>query len=310
MPQKFTVMNNKEGNNKRGGASGANRSRPNSSKPKPPMAKRAQGPKKAKPVAKAAEAAADKPAKKPNQAPKRIKEKDEIRLNKYIANSGACSRRDADIYIQSGNVKVNNIVVTEMGYLVKPGDVVNFDGATITPEKKEYILLNKPKNFTTSLDEGQEFRNVLELVKGSTTAKIAPIGRMDKNTTGLLLFTNDTDMIRKFGLPNQKSSKIYQVSLDKNLKFEDLEKIAGGVTLDGHRLYVGEVTYIDDQPKTEIGLNLRTSNVKVVRAIFESFDYNVLKIDRVSFAGLTKKNLPRGNWRYLTDQEIINLKNV
>lgn len=310
MPQKFTVMNNKEGNNKRGGASGVNRSRPNSSKPKPPMAKRAQGPKKAKPAAKAAEAAADKPTKKPNQAPKRIKEKDEIRLNKYIANSGACSRRDADIYIQSGNVKVNNIVVTEMGYLVKPGDVVNFDGALITPEKKEYILLNKPKNFTTSLDEGQEFRNVLELVKGSTTSKIAPIGRMDKNTTGLLLFTNDTDMIRKFGLPNQKSSKIYQVSLDKNLKFEDLEKIAGGVTLDGHRLYVGEVTYIDDQPKTEIGLNLRTSNVKVVRAIFESFGYNVLKIDRVSFAGLTKKNLPRGNWRYLTDQEIINLKNV
>lgn len=308
---------NKEGNNKRGGASGANRSRPNSSKPtrgktersaaKPPMPKRSQKPKK---VAPAAEKASDKPVKKANQAPKRIKEKDEIRLNKYIANSGACSRRDADIYIQSGNVKVNNIVVTEMGYLVKPGDVVNFDGATITPEKKEYILLNKPKNFTTSLDEGQEFRNVLELVKGSTTAKIAPVGRMDKNTTGLLLFTNDTDMIRKFGLPNQKSSKIYQVSLDKNLKFEDLEKIAGGVTLDGHRLYVGEITYIDDQPKTEIGLNLRTANVKVVRAIFENFDYNVLKIDRVSFAGLTKKNLPRGNWRYLTEQEIINLKNM
>jgi len=308
---------NKEGNNKRGGASGANRSRPNSSKPtrgktersaaKPPMPKRSQKPKK---VAPAAEKASDKPVKKANQAPKRIKEKDEIRLNKYIANSGACSRRDADIYIQSGNVKVNNIVVTEMGYLVKPGDVVNFDGATITPEKKEYILLNKPKNFTTSLDEGQEFRNVLELVKGSTTAKIAPVGRMDTNTTGLLLFTNDTDMIRKFGLPNQKSSKIYQVSLDKNLKFEDLEKIAGGVTLDGHRLYVGEITYIDDQPKTEIGLNLRTANVKVVRAIFENFDYNVLKIDRVSFAGLTKKNLPRGNWRYLTEQEIINLKNM
>lgn len=307
---------NKEGNNKRGGASGANRS-PNSNKPtrgkaersaaKPPMPKRSQKPKKATP---AAEKASGKPVKNPNQAPKRTKEKDEIRLNKYIANSGACSRRDADIYIQSGNVKVNNIVVTEMGYLVKPGDVVNFDGATITPEKKEYILLNKPKNFTTSLDEGQEFRNVLELVKGSTTSKIAPVGRMDKNTTGLLLFTNDTDMIRKFGLPNQKSSKIYQVSLDKNLKFEDLEKIAGGVTLDGHRLYVGEISYIDDQPKTEIGLNLRTANVKVVRSIFENFGYNVLKIDRVSFAGLTKKNLPRGNWRYLTEQEIINLRNV
>jgi 23S rRNA pseudouridine2605 synthase len=303
-------MNNKEGNNKRG-AAGSNRSRPHSNKPKPPMAKRAQGPKKAKPAPAAAAApVSDKPAKKPNQAPKRTKEKDEIRLNKYISNSGACSRRDADIYIQSGNVKVNNIVITEMGYLVKPGDVVNFDGATLTPEKKEYILLNKPKNFTTALDEGQEFRNVLELVKGSTTSKIAPVGRMDKNTTGLLLFTNDTDMIRKFSLPNQKSFKIYQVSLDKNLKFEDLEKISGGVTLDGHRLFIDEIAYIDDQPKTEIGLKLRTANVKVVRAIFESFSYNVIKIDRVSFAGLTKKNLPRGNWRLLTEQEIINLKNV
>jgi 23S rRNA pseudouridine2605 synthase len=303
-------MNNKEGNNKKGGA-GSNRTRPHSSKPKPAMAKRAQGPKKAKPTAKAAaEPVSDKPAKKPNQAPKRQKATDEIRLNKYIANSGMCSRRDADIYIQSGNVKVNNVPVTEMGYLVKPGDVVNFDGSLITPEKKEYILLNKPKNFTTALDEGQEDRNVLELVRGSTNAKIAAVGRMDKNTTGLLLFTNDTDMIRKFSLPNQKSSKIYQVSLDKNLKYEDLEKIAGGVTLDGHRLAVEEISYIENEPKTEIGLKLRTSNVKVVRAIFENFKYDVLRIDRVAFAGLTKKNLPRGNWRFLTEQEIINLKNV
>jgi len=302
-------MNNKEGNNKRG-SSGTNRTRPNSNKPKPAMAKRAQGPKKAKPAPKAAEVAPEKPAKKPNQAPKRAKEKDEIRLNKYISNSGVCSRRDADIYIQSGNVKVNGIPVIEMGYLVKPGDVVNFDGAVLTPEKKEYILLNKPKNFTTALEEGQENRNVLELVRGATNAKIASVGRMDKNTTGLLLFTNDTDMIRKFGLPNQKSSKIYQVSLDKNLKYEDLEKISGGVTLDGHRLAIEEISYIEDQPKTEIGLKLKTSNVKVVRAIFEHFKYDVLRIDRVAFAGLTKKNLPRGNWRFLTEQEIINLKNV
>jgi len=302
------MNNNKEGNNKRSG-SGTNRTRPNSNKPKPAMAKRAQGPKKAKPVAKAAEPVSDKPVKKANQAPKRAKAADEMRLNKYIANSGVCSRRDADIYIQSGNVKVNGIPVTEMGYLVKTTDVVNFDGAVLSPEKKEYILLNKPKNFTTALDEGQEFRNVIELIKGSTTSKVAPVGRMDKNTTGLLLFTNDTDMIRKFSLPNQKSSKIYQVSLDKNLKYEDLEKIAGGVTLDGHRLAVEEVSYIENEPKTEIGLKLRTSNVKVVRAIFESFKYDVLKIDRVAFAGLTKKNLPRGNWRMLTEQEVINLKN-
>jgi 23S rRNA pseudouridine2605 synthase len=302
-------MNNKEGNNKRGG-SRPNSSRPSSNKPKPAMAKRAQGPKKVKVSAKEAEEAAKKIEKKPNQVAKRPKAKDEIRLNKYISNSGVCSRRDADIYIQSGNVKVNGIPVTEMGYLVKPGDTVNFDGATLTPEKKVYILLNKPKNFTTALDEGQEFRNVLELVKGSTTAKIAAIGRMDKNTTGLLLFTNDTDMIRKFTLPNQKSSKIYQVALDKNLKFEDLEKISKGLVLDGHRVFVEEVSYIEGEAKSEIGLKLKTSNVKVVRNIFEHFDYDVLRIDRVAFAGLTKKNLPRGNWRLLTDQEIINLKNT
>jgi len=302
-------MNNKEGNNKRGG-SRPNSSRPSSNKPKPAMPKKAQGPKKVKVNPKAAEEAEKKIEKKPNPTAKRPKAKDEIRLNKYISNSGVCSRRDADIYIQSGNVKVNGVAVTEMGYLVKPGDTVNFDGVTLTPEKKVYILLNKPKNFTTALDEGQEYRNVLELVKGSTSAKIAAVGRMDKNTTGLLLFTNDTDMIRKFTLPNQKSSKIYQVSLDKNLKFEDLEKINKGLILDGHRVYVEDVSYIEGEAKSEIGLKLKTANVKVVRAIFEHFDYNVLKIDRVAFAGLTKKNLPRGNWRLLTEQEIINLKNV
>ncbi|MFD2943223.1 pseudouridine synthase [Flavobacterium notoginsengisoli] len=302
-------MNNKEGNNKRGG-SRPNSSRSNSNKPKPPMAKRAQGPKKEKPEVKAAKEAAEQKLKKQNQAPKRQKASDEIRLNKYISNSGVCSRRDADIYIQSGNVKVNGTVVTEMGYLVKINDVVNFDGVTLTPEKKEYILLNKPKNFTTAFDEGQEYRNVLELVRGATNAKIGAVGRMDKNTTGLLLFTNDTDMIRKFTLPNQKSSKIYQVSLDKNLKFEDLDKISKGLVLDGHRVSVEEISYIDNEPKSEVGLKLRTANVKVVRSIFESFEYNVLRIDRVSFAGLTKKNLPRGNWRFLTEQEIINLKNI
>lgn len=300
-------MNNKEGNKNNSGAKKT--SRTSSNKPKPAMAKRAQGPKKEKPKANIVAPDANKIEKKPNQAPKRLKAKDEMRLNKYISNSGVCSRRDADIYIKSGNVKVNGIAITEMGYLVKPNDIINFDGAVLTPEKKVYILLNKPKNFTTALDEGQEHRNVLELVRGATTAKIAAVGRMDKNTTGLLLFTNDTDMIRKFGLPAQKSSKIYQVSLDKNLKFEDLEKMSGGITLDGHRLAIEEVTYIDKEPKTEIGIQLKTSNVKVVRAIFENFDYNVLRIDRVAFAGLTKKNLPRGNWRLLTDQEIINLKN-
>ncbi|MEC4003179.1 pseudouridine synthase [Flavobacterium sp. SUN052] len=283
-------------NKKRTGASKPSDGRKKtSSTAKPAMAKRSQN---RKPTPKN-----DSP-----NIPKPLKS-DDIRLNKYIANSGACSRRDADIYIQSGNVKVNGIPVTEMGYKVKPGDVVNFDGATLMPEKKEYFVLNKPKNFTTSNEE-VEHRNVLELIKGATNSKIQAIGRMDKNTTGLLVFTNDTDMIRKFSLPNQKSSKIYQVTLDKNLKFEDLEKISSGVTLDGHRLFVDEVSYIENEPKTEIGIKLRTPNVKVVRAIFENFKYTVIKVDRVSFAGLTKKNLPRGNWRPLTEQEIINLKNI
>ena len=242
--------------------------------------------------------------------PKPATNNDELRLNKYIANSGMCSRRDADIYIQSGNVKVNGEVITEMGYKVKLTDRVEFDGTTIMPEKKEYLLLNKPKNFTTAGDEERDMRNVMELVRSATKAKIQPIGRMDKNTTGLLIFTNDVDMIRKFSAPNQKSFKIYQVSLDRNLKFEDLEKMSKGVTLNGHRLFIDEITYIDNEPKTEVGLKLRTQNVGVVRSIFESFDYTVLKVDRVSYAGLTKKNLPRGNWRFLTEQEVINLKNI
>ncbi|AWI25415.1 pseudouridine synthase [Flavobacterium pallidum] len=304
-------MTNREGSNKRGGSRPGS-GRPSSNKPKPAMAKRAQGPKKAKPeTAKDS----DKPAKtfgKPvrtPRAPKAPKNPNEIRLNKYIANSGMCSRRDADIYIQSGNVKVNGVAVTEMGYKVKKGDVVNFDGNVVTPEKKEYILLNKPKNFTTSFDDGAEMRNVLELIKGATTSKMSAVGRMDKNTTGLLLFTNDNDMLTKFTQTSQRSSKIYQISLDKNLKYEDLEKIAKGPMIDEHKIYVEEVSYIEDQPKSEVGLKLKTSNVKVVRTIFEHFGYDVLRIDRVAFAGLTKKNLPRGNWRFLTEQEIINLKN-
>jgi 23S rRNA pseudouridine2605 synthase len=248
--------------------------------------------------------------KKEASEPKAVKNPEDIRLNKYIANSGVCSRRDADIYISSGNVKVNGAVVTEMGYRVKPGDIVNFDGSQITPERKEYVLLNKPKNFSTSADEEKGSANVLDLVRASGVQNLKPVGRMDKTTTGLLLFTNDNDMIVKFGKPNQKSPKIYQVSLDKNLKFEDLEKISGGVQLDEHRLYIDEISYVEGEAKTEIGLKLRTANVKVVRAIFEKFNYNVLKIDRVSFAGLTKKNLPRGNWRLLTEQEIINLRNA
>lgn len=300
-------MNNGKGNSKKGGSAGKGKPGFGSKKPsnsgKPTFKKddKKTGFPKAKP-------SFDKP--KGPKTPKQPSNPDEIRLNKYIANSGVCSRRDADIYIQSGNVKVNNEVVTEMGYKVMPGDVVNFDGTVITPEKKEYILLNKPKGFTTSKEEDMNSNNVLDLVRNATRAKLQAVGRMDKSTTGLLLFTNDTDMVRKFTTPNQRSSKVYQVSLDKNLKFEDLERIASGLTIDNFRVFVEEISYIEDQPKSEIGLKMKTSNVKVVRSIFEHLKYDVLKVDRVVFAGLTKKNLPRGNWRFLTDQEIINLRNI
>lgn len=244
------------------------------------------------------------------EKPKVVSNPDEIRLNRYISNSGMCSRREADIYIQSGNVKVNGEVITEMGYKVKLNDVVQFDGVTINPEKKEYILLNKPKNFSTAGDESKGSDNVINLVRNATKASIQPVGRMDKTTTGLLLFTNDTDIVKKFTAPNQRSSKVYQITLDKNLKFEDLEKIASGLTIDGHRVFVEEITYIENEPKSEVGVKMKTANVKIVRKIFEHLDYNVIKLDRVTFAGLTKKNLPRGNWRFLTEQEIINLKNI
>ena len=251
-----------------------------------------------------------KEAPKAPKSPKKPSNPDEIRLNRYISNSGMCSRRDADIYIQSGNVKVNGEVITEMGYKVKLTDSVQFDGVNITPEKKEYVLLNKPKNFSTAGDDSPGSANVLDLVRGASKANLMPVGRMDKTTTGLLLFTNDTEIIQKFTAPNQRSSKVYQVSLDKNLKFEDLERIQKGLTIDDHRVYVEEITYIEDQPKSEIGLKMKTSNVKIVRRIFEHLKYDVLKVDRVTFAGLTKKNLPRGDWRFLTEQEIINLKNA
>ena len=196
-----------------------------------------------------------------------------------------------------------------MGYRVNLTDAVQFDGVNITPEKKEYVLLNKPKNFSTAGDDTMGAANVLDLVRNATKSNLFPVGRMDKTTTGLLLFTNDTEIVQKFTVPNQRSSKVYQVTLDKNLKYEDLERIQAGMMIEDHKVFVEEVTYIEDQPKSEIGIKMKTSNVKVVRKIFEHLKYDVLKVDRVTFAGLTKKNLPRGDWRFLTEQEIINLKN-
>jgi len=245
---------------------------------------------------------------KKTSKPKPKTNSEEIRLNKYIANSGVCSRREADLYIASGNVKVNGEPIMELGYKVKTTDKVVFDGMVLNPEKKEYVLLNKPKNFSTSANATQN--NVANLINGASKHNLFPIGRMDSTTTGLLLFTNDNDLITKFTQESQRSSKIYQVTLDKNLKFEDLEKIQKGIIIDERKVFVEDISYIENQPKTEIGLKVRTSNVKIVRIIFEKLGYDVLKVDRVTFAGLTKKNLSRGMWRYLTEQEVINLKNL
>lgn len=253
----------------------------------------------------------DKPFKKwdkREKVEKTVLKDDTIRLNKYIANSGVCSRRDADLYIQSGNVTVNGEVVTEMGYKVKPNDKVVFDGVLLNPEKKVYVLLNKPKGFAASEDE--ELSNAYDLIRNASTSYLKPVGRMDKTTVGLVLYTNDNDIIQKFTNAAQHSSKLYQVSLDKNLKFEDLEKIQTGVYINEHKVWVEEVSYVENQPKSEVGIKLKSSNVKIVRAVFEKLGYNVLKLDRMMFAGLTKWGISRGQWRFLTEQEVINLKNI
>ena len=247
----------------------------------------------------------DKPAKVTKPA---VLKDDTIRLNKYIANSGVCSRRDADLYIQSGNVTVNGEVITEMGYKVKPNDKVIFDGVLLNPEKKVYVLLNKPKGFSTA--DNENVSSAYDLVRNASTSTLKPVGRMDKTTVGLLLFTNDNDLIQKFTNAAQRSSKLYQVSLDKNLKYEDLEKIQTGVYINEHKVWVEEVSYVENQSKSEVGIKVKTSNVKVVRAVFEKLGYNVIKLDRVMYAGLTKWGLTRGQWRFLTEQEVINLKNL
>lgn len=247
-----------------------------------------------------------KPATPKKSAPAKAKD-DGVRLNKCISNSGVCSRRDADLYISSGNVTVNGKIVTELGFKVQPNDKVYFDGVLLNPEKKVYVLLNKPKGFSSTEDDRET--NAYHLVRNASTAKLKPVGRMDKTTVGLLLYTNDNEIIQKFTNAAQHSPKLYQVSLDKNLKFEDLEKIEKGMYVNDHRVWVDEISYINNQPKSEVGIQLKTSNIKVVRALFEKLGYDVIKLDRVAFAGLTKWGLTRGQWRFLTEQEIINLKN-
>ena len=235
-------------------------------------------------------------------------EVDGIRLNKYIANSGICSRREADVFIAAGSAMVNGKVVTEMGYKVKLTDEVRFDGSLISPEKKRYILLNKPKNFITTMDDDRGRKTVMELVGNASKERIYPVGRLDRNTTGLLLFTNDGELAKKLTHPKHNIQKIYHASLDKKLTSTDLNKIAEGFVLDEKKVIVDEISYILNQPKSEVGVKIHSGRNRIVRRIFEHFNYKVVKLDRVIFAGLTKKDLPRGHWRHLTEMEVNNLK--
>jgi len=244
---------------------------------------------------------------KPKQATLQKKDDGTMRLNKYIANAGICSRREADMYISIGNVTVNGKVINEMGYKVQLGDDVRFDGRRISPEAKAYVLLNKPKGFatTTSSDKGN---TVMDLVAKSTNSRIKPIGRLGRNATGLILFTNDEEVHQRFTNSKVGVVKLYHVELSKNLKAADIERINDGLKIDGKTINVEDISYVDGAPKKEIGLKIKHTGNSIIRTIFEHLTYEVVKIDCVSIAGLTKKDLPRGNWRHLTNQEVINLK--
>lgn len=232
-----------------------------------------------------------------------------IRLNKYIANSGVCSRREADTYIEHGSVTVNGKLVTEMGYKVQPTDVVRFDGSSISPEQKRYVLLNKPKNYITTMEDDRGRKTVMDLVANATNERIYPVGRLDRNTTGLLLFTNDGDLAKKLTHPKHNVKKLYHASLDQKLSLKDLEKLRGEVIIEGRKVFIDAVSYVQGESKTEVGIEIHSGRNRIVRKIFEHVGYKVVKLDRVLFAGLTKKNLPRGRWRELTNQEVINLQN-
>ncbi|TJY37859.1 pseudouridine synthase [Pontimicrobium aquaticum] len=243
--------------------------------------------------------------KKPQQ--KSTPNPNEIRLNKYIANSGMCSRREADEHIAIGLVTVNGKVITEMGYKVKLDDEVRYDGARISPEKKAYVLLNKPKGFATTTSEGKG-RTVMDLVANATTSRIKPIGRLGRNSTGLLLFTNDDAVHNKFTNSKNGVARLFHVELDKNLKYEDLKQIKEGFKIAGKEIAVEDISYIDGAPKREIGLKIKNTGNTIIRTIFEHFKYDIIKVDCVMIAELTKKDIPRGHWKHLTELEVNNLK--
>jgi 23S rRNA pseudouridine2605 synthase len=231
-----------------------------------------------------------------------------IRLNKFLANAGVCSRREADEFITAGVVTVNGVVVTELGTKIVRTDEVKFHDQPVAIERKVYVLLNKPKDCVTTSDDPQERKTVMDFVKGACHERIYPVGRLDRNTTGVLLLTNDGDLASKLTHPKYLKKKIYHVYCDKNVTKADLDQIAAGVTLDDGEIHADAISYASETDKSQVGIEIHSGKNRIVRRIFESLGYKVIKLDRVYFAGLTKKNLRRGDWRYLTEQEVNMLR--
>ncbi|MBL7110844.1 MAG: rRNA pseudouridine synthase [Bacteroidales bacterium] len=252
-----------------------------------------------------------KPPARPTRKKVSDAEPEQVRLNKYIANAGVCSRREADKLIKSGVVKVNGKVITELGTKILPTDKVQFGDQTLRLEKSRYILLNKPKGFITTVEDPQKRNTVMALIREACPERVYPVGRLDRNTTGLLLFTNDGMIAKKLTHPRYGIKKIYHVVLDQPLTRADLQTIADGIELDDGFIKVNTIEYITDgKDKREIGLELHSGKNRIVRRLFEKLGYKVEKLDRVYFAGLTKKNLPRGKWRFLEEKEINMLKMI
>lgn len=239
---------------------------------------------------------------------KKVDNLEPVRLNKYIASSGICSRREADDLITKGKVKVNDKVVTEMGIKVVMSDKVVVNGKIINPEKKVYILLNKPKDCISTVKDIHAERTVLDIVKHEGKERIYPVGRLDRNTTGVLLLTNDGDLTKKLTHPSYNKKKIYHVTLDKVITKGELQQILEGIVLEDGPINADAISFVDEGDKRQIGIELHSGKNRIVRRIFEHLGYRVDKLDRVYFAGLTKKNVPRGRWRYLTEKEISTLK--
>ena len=250
----------------------------------------------------------NKPQNTPESSPQKSAGFDEpVRLNRYIANSGVCSRREADKLIEAGEIKVDGEVIKEMGYKVQPGQVVKYNGKALNPETLQYILLNKPKGFITTTSDPKGRRTVMDLVKNACPEQIFPVGRLDRATTGLLLFTNDGDLARKLTHPSKQILKVYQVTLDQPITQSDLDEIVNGVKLEDGLVEVNDLAIVSSDKKN-IGIEIHIGKNRIVRRLFEHFGYKVEKLDRVVFAGLTKKDLPRGKWRTLTDKELRGLK--